>query len=166
MATQIRRANLSDAKAISAIQVLAWSTAYQDILHPDILEKYTDYEVRLVHNERTLRAGGDIFVACQDKRVVAFAAVGEKREKGESDEGELYAIYSYPEVWGSGINSDLLDSALDFLRGKYYRVCWINVLEANHRARRFYEKRNFKLIEEGIPFPKLQTTEARYRRGL
>ena len=67
---------------------------------------------------------------------------------------QLYALYVLPEEWGSGVGSGLHDAAVAGLRelGPEARL-W--VLEANTRARRFYEQRDWQLDgrERVVPFP-------------
>jgi GNAT superfamily N-acetyltransferase len=70
--------------------------------------------------------------------VVAFASCGESREA--AGEGELYAIYAIPEVWGDGPGPALLAAALDALRAGGFATASLWVLEDNPRARRFYER--------------------------
>ena len=68
---------------------------------------------------------------------VGFVAVGLSRDSG--GDGELYAIYVLPEQWGTGVGRALIEAGEERLRelGHGHASLW--VLEANPRARRFYE---------------------------
>jgi GNAT superfamily N-acetyltransferase len=58
---------------------------------------------------------------------------------------ELLRFFLVPEWWGSGVADVLHEAALDTLRQRGDSICRLWVLEANHRARRFYERRGWRL---------------------
>jgi GNAT superfamily N-acetyltransferase len=69
--------------------------------------------------------------------IVGFAGAGPSRDADE--EGELYAIYIDASEWGRGTGDALMGVVLDHLRTRFdTATLW--VLDANARARRFYEK--------------------------
>jgi GNAT superfamily N-acetyltransferase len=68
--------------------------------------------------------------------------------------GQLNALYVLPDEWGSGVGSRLHDAAVAKL-GELGPEARLWVLEANTRARAFYERRGWRLDgrERVVPFP-------------
>jgi GNAT superfamily N-acetyltransferase len=89
--------------------------------------------------------GGQVVVAEESGRIVGFVAFGEQ---------ELDALYVHPERWGRGIGDRLLAAAGSA------SALW--VLEANTRARRFYERRGWR--SDGSAQVVFGVPEVRYRR--
>jgi GNAT superfamily N-acetyltransferase len=98
--------------------------------------------------------------------VVGIAHVGPDREHPER--GELWMINLEPEAWGKGLGRELLEQATDELRTAGYEEAVLWVLDANARARRFYEIAGWaadgtaKREDMGGSI----VTEVRYRRRL
>jgi GNAT superfamily N-acetyltransferase len=67
----------------------------------------------------------------------------------------LDALYVVPSCWGTGVGPRLHDHALTWLRDLGCKRSHLWVLEQNTRARRFYEKRGWRLNGETriVPFP-------------
>jgi GNAT superfamily N-acetyltransferase len=67
----------------------------------------------------------------------------------------LDGLYVVPAFWGRGIAGELHDGVLDRLRESGSWRCHLWVLEHNGRARRFYERRGWRLNGETrvVPFP-------------
>jgi GNAT superfamily N-acetyltransferase len=96
---------------------------------------------------REALAGGETgaFVAQAEDRVVGFASFGRSRDADAGDEvGEIPAIYVTPSALGTGVGWRLLESATAALRDGGYRRATLWVLEANARARRFYERAGWR----------------------
>ena len=67
---------------------------------------------------------------------VRAISVGPSRD--ERGLGELYAIYVHPDWWGTGTGRSLIERGEAELSSRY-REATLWVLEANPRARSFYE---------------------------
>ena len=87
-----------------------------------------------------------VLVADRDGEAVGIAAVRR---------GWIDGLYVVPEAWGTGIAGELHDAGLDHVRGLGETVCRLWVLEANARARRFYERRGWELdgTTRVVPYP-------------
>lgn len=73
----------------------------------------------------------------QQGRRVGFAAAGPCR--ADDDLGELYAIYTHPDTWRSGVGTSLLHAATSHLRNVGFDEAVLWVLPGTTRARHFYE---------------------------
>jgi len=78
-------------------------------------------------------------VAEADGMVCGFVAVGPSRDTDAVGEGELYALYVDPDRWGAGFGRELIAVGEEAMRDLGFRDAGLWVLEANRRARRFYE---------------------------
>ena len=67
----------------------------------------------------------------------------------------LVGLYVIPEEWGTGVADHLHDDVVERMRAAGCREARLWCLEENHRARRFYERRGWRLVEETrvVPFP-------------
>jgi GNAT superfamily N-acetyltransferase len=142
MAVTLRAAEVSDAKAIATVHVVTWQAAYVGIIPSEVLDRLS-VEQRAVKWEETiagLGSGERLEVAEDGHRVVGFAFTGACKDEDAFGLGELYAIYVAPSHWGTGAGPALLAAARrSLVQGGHDRaVLW--VLEANKRARAFYER--------------------------
>ena len=138
----MRRARESDARGIAEVHVRTWQEAYRDQLPATYLSalEVTDRE-RFWSNElRVLAVERRPWVAESGSAIVGFAVAGPARDDElPRDTGEVYAIYVMPGFWERGVGRNLLMHCEHdlFEHGYAHAVLW--VLEANPRARRFYE---------------------------
>jgi GNAT superfamily N-acetyltransferase len=135
----IRRSGREEAERHFEIQRAASLAALAHVYPPDRYP-FPDDDVR----ERWREFPGRVFAAELDGVVVGVTAV---------DACWLEGLYVLPQHWGTGIASELHDAALAALGGCPEIKLW--TLEENHRARRFYEKRGWRLNGETrvVPFP-------------
>jgi RimJ/RimL family protein N-acetyltransferase len=158
----VRPARREDAAAIADVHVRTWQAAYEHVFGAERLAAIGDgrravWEERLANPE----PGRQVFVCEEDERVVGFVSFGDSRD--ETGKGELYAIYVAPEAWGTGAGPALIATTLEELRGYPSATLW--VLEANPRARRFYEREGW-ILDGGRrdeEFLGVTATELRYR---
>ena len=78
---------------------------------------------------------------------------------------ELRDLYVVPAAWGTGVATELMTAALDWIaaRGAQEALLW--VVEENRRARRFYEREGWAADGE-TRTSALGPVELRYRRVL
>jgi GNAT superfamily N-acetyltransferase len=137
----MRRAGPDDLETLLAIQKDASLAGFAHIYPPE-LYPYPDEGVR----EQTLQTLADGAVALIDDAAEGFALV---------TGGWLQKLYVRPSAWGTGVAGELHDGALDELRELGGEEAQLWTLEHNDRARRFYEKRGWKLNGRTrvVPFP-------------
>ena len=59
---------------------------------------------------------------------------------------ELSRLYSHQQYLGKGVGQNLMDACFEGARDDGHDVMWLGVWEYNPRARRFYEKNDFRLV--------------------
>ncbi|MGH1506115.1 MAG: GNAT family N-acetyltransferase [Acidimicrobiales bacterium] len=163
----VRTAVVSDAAAMGSIHVVAWRAAYRGMMPDDFLDE-------LDASQRADFWGGAIaspgqarnLVAVLDGDVVAMATIGPHRD-GEPDEptGELWSLNAHPDAWGSGAATALHHAAVAQLGADHdHAILW--VVDANARARRFYEREGW--VPDGATKTDMigdaSINEVRYRR--
>jgi GNAT superfamily N-acetyltransferase len=148
------------------VHVRTWQAAYEHVFGAERLAGL-DPEARTARWREWLEEGQEAFVAVADDRVVAFAWVGPSRDP--TADAELYAIYALPEAWGTGAGPALMRASVEAMRAAGYGEAILWVLEANARARRFYEREGWTL-DPGVlredDFLGVRVREVRYRLGL
>jgi len=155
MVVTIREAVPEDAADIAQAHVRGWQVAYAGIVPQPFLDAM-DLAARTEHWRQILRGevpveGVDFpanYAALVDDRVVGFANVGECRSEPSPAVGELWAMYVHPEYWDVGAGFALMGATFDHLRSMGCERAHLWVLEANDRARRFYERQGWICDDE------------------
>lgn len=145
MAVTIRLAQADEAEVLFAIQKAASLAGLGHIFPPERFP-YPDDAVRQRWQEVVAAAGHLAFVAEADGEAVGVAAI----------EGDwLNGFYVLPDRWGGVVASALHEAVLEAIRAAGATSAHLWVLEANFRARRFYERRGWR--ENGttrvVPYP-------------
>ncbi|TMK62389.1 MAG: GNAT family N-acetyltransferase [Actinobacteria bacterium] len=158
----VRDARAEDAEAFVRAYEVAWDAMAGPLVGKTLAE-LASLESRLESFRSGLDQSSDdarILVAERDAAIVGIAT---SVRDGESC--ELRSLYVVPGAWGTGVARRLSEAALDAMRdhGAAEAVLW--VLEANGRARRFYEREGWTLTGETRVSP-LGPREVRYRRAL
>ena len=162
----VRPAVLTDAEALASLHIRSWQAAYDGIVPalfldslPDSLERRTSWFTNAIGTTNP-----KVQVADHDGPA-GFVMTGIS-EDGQN--AELFAIYVDPEHWGHGHGHDLLAAAEEHLKtlGPPPPVLW--VLEANRRARDFYEAHGWTLSKRSalLTIGGADVTEVRYERPL
>jgi ribosomal protein S18 acetylase RimI-like enzyme len=140
---RIRPGVEADAPALGQLHVRSWQWAYRGMLPDDYLDglaEQTGAREQMWHQIiRELQADQPLWVAERDGRVAGFCNTGPARDQ-PAGTAELLSIYLDPDVVGTGVGAALMQQALDDMRQRGYRAAVLWVLEANDRARRFYER--------------------------
>jgi ribosomal protein S18 acetylase RimI-like enzyme len=137
MGVTIRPAAAADAGAIAAVHVAAWRWAYRGLVADAALQALS-----MVTREgmwREIIPLGGVVAAVDGDQVVGFVAYGATEQSGTGDAGEVFAIYLLEGWTGMGIGHTLITRATEGLRALGFDRATLWVLEANTRARRFYE---------------------------
>jgi GNAT superfamily N-acetyltransferase len=130
---------------VADLHVRAWQWAYRGLLPDAYLDGLGQQRAeREAMWRRVLRPApgtpaGTVWVAERDGRLIGFCSTAPAA--GEPpDTAELHTIYLEPDAVGTGAGAALLRRALSDLRARGVRTTLLWVLDANARARRFYER--------------------------
>lgn len=138
---RIRRASPDDARSVAEVHVDSWRHAYRGMLPDAYLDRLSVDDREAMWREAFAEDTSGAFVAEVGDRIVGFASFGPSRDDDASETvAEVPAIYVEPSEVGRGVGRRLLEAATAALRDAGYRRATLWVLEANERARRFYEK--------------------------
>ena len=140
-------ATLEDAFGIAKVHVRSWQSVYAGLMEAEFLERLSVDERTIRWRDILQKAESQTFVARQGASVVGFVSFGKCRDEGAPEkQGEIWALYAQPEVWGQGVGRTLMERAAQELRMRGHVGTSLWVLSQNQRAVRFYETFGFKRI--------------------
>jgi diamine N-acetyltransferase len=141
----LRPAEPDEAEAAVAVQRAASLAALAHIFPPD---RYPFPDEAVLDRWRTA-------LADPARRVVLAERAGTPVGVLLTAPDWLEGLYVVPEEWGSGVAVLLHDEAVRAARERGVEHLHLWVLEDNHRARRFYERRGWKPNERRrrVPYP-------------
>jgi GNAT superfamily N-acetyltransferase len=154
----VRPAGVDDAAGFTRAYEASWDAALS-VLAGRPLGEFVAYEERVERFQRSvaeLPPTAGAWVAERNGEIVGVATRGGS---------ELRSLYVVPEAWGSGAASALMDAALDAIRADGSAEALLWVVEANPRARRFYEREGWEPTGETRD-TELGPPELQYRRQL
>ncbi len=143
----IRKSIHSDIPAIAALHIEGWKGAYGGIVDQSYLDTL-NLDMRIKSWTEWMASGeSEVFVGEKDGRIAGFVTIGRTKTAPPgsspirpSHSGEIYAIYLHPDVWRQGIGTALLKHAMRELKARRHSTVCLWVLDANVRAKAFYEK--------------------------
>ena len=162
MTTVVRPAVVADARPMVDVRLASWRAVYGPLLPRDVWDTM-DPAAMADRSARRLAAGDPrALVAEVDGTVRAYSLFGPSRDDDQHGADEIYAIYAHPRNWSTGLGRLLMTATIHELG----RPVTLWVLEANDRARRFYEIAGF--LPDGSHKPAdmpggVQLPEMRYR---
>lgn len=176
MALVLRPGQPSDAAGIASVHVRSWQVAYRGIVPQQQLDQMSIEErterwesIFEMDESGEVPVISDKIVAEADGEVVGFACFGPDRDRlDEHERGEVWSIYVDPDSWGTGAGYALLLEAMAGLREQRCTRASLWVLEANERARAFYERQGWRpdgTLQEIDVFGE-QVPEVRYEINL
>jgi len=142
---EVRHAEATDARAIAEVHVASWRGAYRGVIPDDFLSGLSVERRTKTWSATLCDPNVDIFVALNDSgSVVGFSSIQRSRDDdAPEDTGEVTTIYVTPDEWGQGYGRALMGAVVAKARDRGFRCLTLWVLEANQRARRFYEAVGF-----------------------
>ncbi|WP_051727164.1 GNAT family N-acetyltransferase [Streptomyces albidoflavus] len=170
--TWVREMAVGDAAAVSAVRVAGWRAAYAGVIPGAYLDAMSVERDAAVREERFAagRAAGlcDLVAVGADGQVVGWACCGPRNTPGggAGGEGEVYALYVRPDLLGRGVGRALLDTVHDEAAARGWGALVLWVVEANARARRFYEAAGYRPDggAQSEEYAGVAVREVRYRR--
>ena len=143
----IRKATQADIPTIAALHIEGWKGAYGGIVDQAYLDSLT-VEQRTKDWEGWIAAGeSEVFIAEEGGTPAGFVVIGRTKTPPPgsspirpSHSGEVYALYLHPDFWRKGIGTALIKHAARELKDRKHSTVCLWVLDANVRAKSFYEK--------------------------
>ena len=147
---QLRDAVVADAAALAFLNAASWRAAYADVLPASYLAalEVDAWQERLRARIDAADAAQFTLVACEGGSRLGLVSGGPARSLPPSAEGEVYAIYVDPTCCGRGVGSALLGAAEARLTEAECSHAALWVFTRNATARRFYERRGWRLQPE------------------
>jgi GNAT superfamily N-acetyltransferase len=142
---EIRKATVNDIEAIQGLAAKIWPVAYRDIL----IEAQLNYMLHQFYSiealqEQILTKGHQFFIIVDDQHhYYGFAAVSLEYNVTY----KLQKLYVLPSVQGKNLGKMLLQEVMRFCLLNGGKRLILNVNRYN-KARWFYEKQGFKIIDE------------------
>lgn len=139
---QVRLAVVGDAERIARIHVMSWQATYSGIFAAEFLAglSITSRQVWWSRRLSTPVERSEVLVVESTGRVVGFSSVGPSNDLA----GEVYAIYLAPKHFRKGLGSDLMRASEASLISAGFDQAILWVVDANQRARHFYEAMGWK----------------------
>ena len=145
MALTLRNARSGEAEALAQLQEESAVAGFSNVFPPG---RYPFPRQEVLESWRELLARDDVATVVADDagELLGFAVVRLEW---------LERLYTHPDAWGRGVGSRLHDESLRLARELGSTRCSLWVLEANERARSFYERRGWQLNGDRrvVPFP-------------
>lgn len=149
MSLHIRRAHRNDAELIALLGRITFAETFGYLFtdHPDDLTAYLDRTFAVVKLRASLEQGHNAYwIALQEALPVGYAKLKYPSPAAvvpDAAPAQLQKIYVLREFMGRGIGRPLLRAVLEYAEERAVTAVWLDVLEENTRAIRFYEREGF-----------------------
>jgi GNAT superfamily N-acetyltransferase len=138
----VRMATAGDIPAVRPVYLEAWRAGYQGLLADDELEAQPRLRASYDWLGAISRADRIVAIA-EHERIVGVVECEHAPRPGRRP--WLHRLYVVPSAWGTGAATALLDEALAAVDRSQHPTVWLGVVEAQARARRFYERHGWRL---------------------
>ena len=142
---EIRHIKQSDNKnEISKIYEKSWKFAYDGIIPKEYLNNIPKGHWIPHLDNKDMHS----LVLIESVKFIGTSSYCGSRSAEFKDFGEIVSIYLLPEYMGKGYGGKLFEATVNELALLGYKNIFLWVLEENTKARRFYEKKGFKLSDK------------------
>lgn len=150
---EIRKVKAGDEKILAYIQTESWKKAFFHILTEEELVHYTNIsKAEEMYADILSQGFGKGFILFIDGTPQCMAYWNATREKEMQQYAELICIHSLQDKWGHGYGSMMMKHILNEVKQAKYTKIMLWVFEDNERAKKFYEKHGFTLINKNKMF--------------
>lgn len=144
-----RTAGEDDVPIIGSILCDSWKHAYRGLVEDQYLDTLSAERWTGFLTEGFSQRKLDGLLVMVDGHPAGAAVVRRSEINFYPDDAEMVCFYLLPNYVGRGIGSVLLDKMEQILTQSKYTQCVLDVISANRRAIRFYERKGF--IKSGAP---------------
>jgi GNAT superfamily N-acetyltransferase len=147
---RVRPALLSDCPAIISAYLGSWRAGYQNLLTQADLDVQAEIRGRRDWGSANSQHDRIVLVAEDDSgRILGVAECEHAPTQGRLSWVQM--LYVIPSAWGTGTANGLLHQSLSAAHECGHRTVWLDVVEPQARARRFYEREGFVLDKTRKP---------------
>ncbi len=149
MSLIVRSANPGDVAGIVKVYLDSWRAGYEGLLAQEVLDEE-------IGRRRDHDWHGDIVsetceVAVAVERGEILGVVEAADAPGaDRDLPEITMLYVRPAAWGSSVATALLAAGTHWIANRGHQAARLRVVEAQTRARRFYEREGWR-VDETMP---------------
>ena len=166
---ELRLATAEDAPVIARVHLDSWRATYRGIVSASFARTRTYRRTTARWREFLATTASETYLVQSGDKTAGIVTLGGARDTDvdAGHTGEIWGLYLSPTHWRKGIGRQVIAEAERMLKSQGYQVVVLWVLEANDRARRFYEAMGFaadgasKDVDMGGPIKAV-----RYRKGL
>jgi ribosomal protein S18 acetylase RimI-like enzyme len=139
----VREATAADAESIGEVHAEAFRVAHRDLFEGEWLRELVERRRRMWPQRMggRVHARNTLLVAERGDDVAAFVYFGPHPDG--APEGEIFACFAHPDVWGRGLAANVMDKAWELLREARFRRVRLWTMAGANRARHFYESFGF-----------------------
>lgn len=149
-ALSVRTATPDDAATVGDVYLRSWIAGYDGLVAEGLLRPVA--EQRASHDWAAALDESDSWFGLGSVDGVAAGVAKVGPDPTEDMTGTwLELLYVAPEFWGSGISAALLSRAVEVARGSGAACMRLRVVEAQDRARSFYEREGWRPDPEVPP---------------
>ncbi|MGH3472771.1 MAG: GNAT family N-acetyltransferase [Nocardioidaceae bacterium] len=150
---EVRPPRPDDVDRLAEINLQSWRAAYAGIVPQGFLDAMDARQYEQKWRDRLADPSKPTMcVAVIDGVVSSYAVGGPYRQQQDAPPGdvtgpqlgEIYAIYSHPQMWGRGAGLAVHETMLATLAVAGYTELALWVLQANDASRRWYSRRGWK----------------------
>ena len=144
---RVRPAEVEEAAEISLAYIASWRAGYEGLLEADVLDVEGAKRATYDWPAEVRRESSYVGVAVSADVVVGVVEACDP-PGGSRDLPEIVMLYVVPEYWDIGVASSLLANGVGWIRERGWETARLRVVEAQARARRFYEREGWRLDTE------------------
>lgn len=161
----VRPAELPDATRVREVYLASWRAGYAGLLAPEVLEVEAGTRRARDWADEIGRPADHVAVAVDGDDLVGVVQAAPP-PGGRQDLPVIEMLYVVPDAWGTGAASALLDDGVAWMRRQGWREARLRVVDAQARARRFYEREGWRQDRELPPAHNGFFDLVHYRRTL
>ncbi|WP_437891201.1 N-acetyltransferase family protein [Phytobacter sp. V91] len=150
----INRAQISDAPLLHTMGCTSYHHHFAHLWQEkDELANFLEQEYSVSALQQSLQDDSCCWlIASDDSGPVGFAKFSWHQQvtAGGPAGTLLHKLYLLPQTTGKGYGEQMINDVIHRARARGERFFWLEVLEANHQARRFYERQGLEHLQDTV----------------
>jgi GNAT superfamily N-acetyltransferase len=143
-----REASVAECEAVAKVHVRSWKESFAGLVPQTVMDRITVENRTKAFEKRFQSDSYKLYVGeAADRGLIGFADCGEPRERIDTYQAELYAIFLLPEFQGSGVGRQLFSLCVEGLVKSGKSSMYLLAFE-NSPYRSFYDKMGGRLVRK------------------